>query len=114
LLKKPPFSCLISLTAFGGAACLLLSVRKAGAFAPRIGEWAAWVGGEDGALPAELWLETLPTELMELWRGTAVGLLERKLCETSEGLVTTSPEPDEVFLWVGVLRERKALGKGMW
>lgn len=87
-------------------------MRKAGADALRMEDSAALVGGEAGMTAV---LPTLDNEEMEEWRGT-VERLERKLCPTisTSGDATgdVTAEAPTAFL-VGVLRDRKAVGKVM-
>lgn len=89
---------------------MLLSARKAGTEALRVGDSTTLVGGERGAAVT---LPELDTEEMEEWRATA-GRLERKPCgATSTSGVGTAAAV--AFFWAGfVLRERKSAGKGMW
>ena len=72
---------LISEEVLGGSACFALTARGAKIFGPRIGESAALVVGEDGALivlvsegGAATLLVMLETEEMDWWRA---GRLDR-------------------------------------
>lgn len=107
--KNALFSPLKPLAVAGGGVNLLLSARKVGTFASRVGESAALVGGEDGGVAAEPALET---EQMDAVRATS-GRLERKgLTASMSGEMGTVL--GVVALWRGVFSERKERGKGMW
>lgn len=88
----------------------MLSARKAGTARSRTGEAdGVALGGEDAELAT---LSSLVMEETDSWRGCfATGRLERNPCDAVSGEVEMALSG--TFL-LGVLRERKARGKGMW
>lgn len=91
----------------------MLSARKAGVARSRTGEADGEVAGAEAELVA---LSTLATDEMDVWRGcrgTATGRLERNPWEASSDSGEVERALSGAFL-LGVLRERKARGKGMW
>jgi hypothetical protein len=116
---------LISLALLGASECFVLTTRGAKIFGPRIGEAAAWVVGDDGALivlasdgaVVVATLVMLETEDIDWWRPTT-GRLERKPWSYAIGSLRTLSEREgrtgvTAFL-TGVLTARKFFGKGMW